>query len=121
MLELRQRILALKEDLRMEESATTLRVRNAWFALDKAAREEALYGDRVVTLSRSALEASNEGYSAGKVMFADVIESYRTWLEANLALARARADRGMAFADLEAAVGTRIEATKTGPVKGELQ
>jgi outer membrane protein TolC len=121
--ELRQRILALKADLRMEEAATALRVRNAWFALDKAAREEALYGDRVVTLSRSALEASNEGYSAGKVPFADVIESYRGWLEANLALARARADRGTAFADLEAAVGTRVEATGTGPepVKGERQ
>jgi outer membrane protein TolC len=119
--ELRQRTSALKEDLRMEEAATALRVRNAWFALDKAAREEALYGDRVVTLSRSALEASNEGYSAGKVMFADVIESYRMWFEANLALARARADRGMAIADLEAAVGTRIEAAKPEPVKGERQ
>ncbi len=106
--ELRQRIEGLRADLRMEEAATLLGVRNAWFALDKAGREEALYGDRVVTLSRSALEASNQGYSAGKVMFADVIESYRGWLEANLAFARSRADRSIALADLEDRVGKRI-------------
>jgi outer membrane protein TolC len=106
--ELRQRIEGLKADLRMEEAATLLSVRNAWFALDKAKREESLYGERVVTLSRSALETSSQGYSAGKVMFADVIESYRGWLEANLSLARSRADLGVGLAELENAVGQRI-------------
>lgn len=106
--ELRQRIEGLKSDLRMEEAATLLGVRTAWFALDKAKREEALYGDRIVTLSRSALEASNQGYSAGKVMFADVIEAYRGWLEANLSLSRSRADLGVASAELENAVGQRV-------------
>jgi outer membrane protein TolC len=106
--ELRQRIEGVKADLRTEEAATLLGVRTAWFALDKAKREEALYGERVVTLSRSALETSTRGYSAGKVAFADVIESYRGWLEANLSLARSRADAGAAFAELENAVGGRI-------------
>ena len=106
--ELRQRIEGLKADVRTEEASTLLGVRNAWFALDKANREEGLYRDRVVTLSRSALETSSQGYSAGKAMFADVIESYRGWLEANLASARAKADRSIARAELEDAVGQRL-------------
>ena len=106
--ELRQRIEGLKNDLRMEEASTLLGVRTAWFALDKAKREASLYGDRVITLSRSALETSTQGYSAGKVMFADVIESYRGWLESNLALARSHADVGVAWAQLESAVGKSI-------------
>lgn len=106
--ELRQRIEALKADLRMEEASTLLGVRTAWFALDKAKREESLYGERVVPLSRSTLETASRGYSAGKVMFADVIESYRGWLEAELSLARSRAELGVASAELENAVGRRI-------------
>jgi outer membrane protein TolC len=106
--ELRQRIEALKNDLRMEEASTMLGVRQAWFRLDKARRERALFADRVVSLSQAALEASNRGYSAGKVMFADVIESYTGWLEANLALARSRADVGVGRAELEDAVGTSL-------------
>jgi outer membrane protein TolC len=106
--EIRQRIGALKKDLEMTEASTALGVRQAWFRLDKALREEALFGDRVVNLSQAALEASTRGYTAGKVMFSDLIESYTGWLEANLALERARADAGIARAELEATVGTTL-------------
>lgn len=104
--ETRQRIAALKKDLEMTEASTALGVRQAWFRLDKALREEALFGDRIVSLSQAALEASTRGYSAGRVMFSDLIESYTGWLEASLGLERARADAGVGRAELEAAVGT---------------
>ncbi|MBI5440883.1 MAG: TolC family protein, partial [Deltaproteobacteria bacterium] len=104
--ETRQRIEALKKDLEMTEASAFFGAHQAWFRLDKALREEALFGDRVVNLSQAALEASTRGYTAGKVMFSDLIESYTGWLEANLALERARADAGIARAELEAAVGT---------------
>jgi outer membrane protein TolC len=106
MAEIRQRIEALKKDLEMTEAATLLSVHQSWFALDKARREASLYGERVVTLSQTALEAATQGYSAGKVMFSDLIESYTGWLNANLSAERARADMGVARAELEAAVGT---------------
>jgi hypothetical protein len=110
--ELRQRLAGFEADIRAEGAATQLAVRNAWFAFDRAGRTRALYGDRVVTLSRSALEAANQGYSSGKVPFADLIEGYRGWFEANLALARSGADRGIALADLEDAVGRRLVPTE---------
>jgi outer membrane protein TolC len=118
--ELRQRLEAQKEELRMEEAATALAVRTARFALDRAVREEALYADRLVTLSRSALESSMRGYSAGKVMFSDVLESCMGWLEANIARARGRSDVGAAWAGLEAAVGVSLPAQgEPAAVSGE--
>ncbi|MDF1552612.1 MAG: TolC family protein [Deferrisomatales bacterium] len=104
--ETRQRIAALKKDLESGEAATLSAVRQGWFRLDKALREEALFGDRVVPLSQSALGASTRGYSAGQVVFSDLIDSYNGWLGATLALQRARADLGIARAELQAAVGT---------------
>ncbi|MBI5445244.1 MAG: TolC family protein [Deltaproteobacteria bacterium] len=103
--ETRQKLAAQRKELEMEELATVLGVRQAWFKLDKAVREGGLYEDRVRVLTESALEASNRGYSTGKVMFADVIEAYTGWLNVRLSTARARADAGIARAGLEEAVG----------------
>lgn len=106
--ETRQKLEAQKKELQMEELATLLGVRLAWFKLDKAARERGLYADRVSTLSESALEASNRGYSAGKVMFSDVIESYAGWLDVKLRSVRAQADLGIARAEMEEALGAAL-------------
>jgi len=103
--ETKQRLEALQRDLQAAEAATTFGVREAWFRLDRARREESLFGERVVRLSQAALEASTAGYSAGKVTFSDVIESYTGWLDANLSLERRRADLGVGRAALEEAVG----------------
>jgi len=103
--ETRQRLEALKKDLQMTEASTMFGVREAWFRLDRAKREESLYGERVVTLSQAALEASTTGYSAGKVSFSDVNESYAGWLNANLSLERKRADLGVGWAELQEAIG----------------
>jgi len=103
-----QKLYALKEDLAKAEAATDTMVRDAWFELDLARRERALYFDNVVQLSRSALDVSTRGYAAGGVAFADVIDSYTTWLKANLTLERTRSDFGIARASLEQVVGTTL-------------
>ncbi len=103
--EVRQKLQALRQELRRVEERTRYEVRRAWFELDRASREEALYAKSVVDLSRAALEVSSRGYEAGRVAFADVIGSYTAWLRANLTLARKRADLGIAWAELERAVG----------------
>lgn len=103
--EIRQRIAALRSEQEAVRAETLVGVRNAWFATDRARREEALFATKVVGLSQSALEASLQGYAAGKVAFSDLLESYAGWFEASLARERARADIGIARAGLEAAVG----------------
>lgn len=106
--ETRQKLRALREDLKKAETATNTMVRNAWFMLDRARRETALYRDEVVKLSRSALDVSTRGYESGNVSFADVIDSYTIWLKANLTLERNRSDLGIAWAELERVTGTQL-------------
>ena len=105
----RENLAALRANLRKAEAATDKMVRQAWFALDKALRETALYENTVVDLSRSALDVSTRGYESGTVTFADVIGSYTTWLEVRTSLARKQSDIGVARAELEQVVGTTLE------------
>ncbi|UCF91225.1 MAG: TolC family protein [Desulfobacterales bacterium] len=102
----RQKLKALQEDLLRSEAETATLVRDSWFELDQARREEALYRQTVVKLSQAALEVSTRGYETGKVAFADVIASYTAWLRANLTLERKKSDLGIAWAELERSVGT---------------
>ncbi len=103
--ETRQRLSALRDELKKVEDATLFAVREAWFRLDRANREEALYAREVVKLSRAALDVSTQGYETGKVTFADVIASYTMWLKANLFQEKKRSDLGVARAELQEAVG----------------
>jgi len=104
--ETRKNLAGLRSMIRKTEDTALRAVRDAWFDLDLAVREERLFGDSIVDLSQAALEVSTSGYEAGNVMFGDVIASYTNWLKANLALERRKADVGVARAGLEAAVGT---------------
>jgi hypothetical protein len=106
--ETRQKLYALREELKQAETKTNTMVRNTWFDIDRAGREAALYRDEIVKLSRSALDASTRGYESGNVTFADVIDSYTTWLQANLTLEKKRSDFEIAWAELEQVVGTSL-------------
>jgi outer membrane protein TolC len=101
----RLRIDSLKKELEAALAATTLGVRKAWFAVDKAKREAALYRERVIPLTKANLDAATQGYAADQLGFAELIESANAWLGATLALARAESDLLVAQAELSAAVG----------------
>ena len=102
----RQRLLALREDLKQAEARTSNMVRKAWFDLDRASREISLYKKTVINLSQSAVDVSTRGYESGSVTFADVIASYTIWLDARLTLEKKRSDLGIAWAELERILGT---------------
>jgi outer membrane protein TolC len=110
--ETRQKLAALRADLKKMENETIFMVREAWFRLDQARREEALYAERIVSLSQAALEVSRRGYETGMVSFADVIMSYTGWLNDNLAVERRRSDLGISQAELQEAVGTSFPKEK---------
>ena len=103
-----QELNALRRELEKEEAGTFTLVRNAWFRLDLAKREESLYSDSILELTRTALEVSTQGYETGNVSFADVISSYRLWLDTNLAAERELSALGIARAQLENVVGTPL-------------
>ena len=105
----RQELSALKNELEKAEARTNTLVRNGWFRLDLAKREEALYQKSILKLSRDALDVSTRAYEAGNVSFADVISSYSSWLDNNLTAEREVSALGIAFAELENAVGVTLE------------
>ena len=96
---------ALREELKKTENETIFKVREAWFRLDRAKRQEALYSQRVVNLSQAALEVSTRAYETGSISFADVIDSYIGWLNTRLSLEKERSNLGIALSELEEAVG----------------
>ena len=106
--ETRQKLNGLRQDLKQAEAATADRVRVSWFEVDRSRREMFLFSDKVVNLSKSALDVTTRGYESGNVLFADVIASYTLWLDANLSLARQQRNFGVAWAELEQTVGTTL-------------
>lgn len=104
----RRELAAKRAELAAAEAKTDRMVRDAWFMLDKARRELALYGGEVSTLSRSALDVATTGYESGEVPFADVIGAYADWLDLRLSAARKRSDLGVAWAELEKVLGKKI-------------
>jgi outer membrane protein TolC len=107
--ETRQKLDALREDLKQAEAATVDKVRSSWFELDRARREISLFKNKVINLSKSALDVTTRGYESGRVPFADVIAAYTLWLDANLSLANQQSRFGVAWAELEQVVGMSLK------------
>ena len=107
--ETRQKLDALREDLKQTEASTVNKVRSGWFEMDRARREISLFKNKVVNLSKSALDVTTRGYESGSVPFADVIAAYTIWLDANLSLANQQSRLGVAWAELEQVVGTSLK------------
>lgn len=102
----RKELAAAGNDLQSLSARTLSMVRESWFKLDQAVREEHLFAASIVDLSKAALDVAGRGYESGKVGFADVIDIYTSWLESNLTLARKRADIGVYRAQLQESVGS---------------
>ncbi|MEP0775213.1 MAG: TolC family protein, partial [Acidobacteriota bacterium] len=80
--------------------------RLARFRLADARRKEELVASRLLPQAEQALAAMTAAYRAGEASFADLVEMARLGQELRLALARARADTAMAWAELERLAGT---------------
>ena len=106
--ETRRKLEALRADLADATARTRLMVRKGWFDLDRARRERALYQNRLLELSRTSLDVSTREYASGSVSFADVIASYTSWLDVNLAGERQNSEVGIARIELERRIGTRM-------------
>jgi outer membrane protein TolC len=103
--ETRERLAALREEIRAEEQATVARVREAWFAFDRAAREERLWSLKVGELTRLASETQDRAYRAGRATLPEALGAAVTARASALEAERRRARLGEAWAELEAAVG----------------
>jgi cobalt-zinc-cadmium efflux system outer membrane protein len=103
--ETRENLLALRSDLKKAENDTRFKVRDGWFRLDQAIREERLYTKKITELSRLSSEVTALRYEAGVAELRDVIEFYMIWFDARLTGERKKAEIGIARANLEEIIG----------------
>ncbi|MBV5267389.1 MAG: TolC family protein, partial [Burkholderiaceae bacterium] len=106
--ETREKLKALRNELKNAENGMRFRVREGWFKLDLAIREERLYTKNIRELSRLSAEVTSLRYEAGVAQMRDVIEFYMTWFEACLTSERKKSEIGIARADLDEIVGTSL-------------
>jgi cobalt-zinc-cadmium efflux system outer membrane protein len=104
--ETREKLEALRKELKNAENGMRFRVREGWFKLDLAIREERLYTKKIRELSRLSAEATSLRYEAGVAQMLDVIEFYMTWFEASLTSELKKSEIETARAALEEIVGT---------------
>ncbi|MCA1786951.1 MAG: TolC family protein, partial [Desulfobacteraceae bacterium] len=104
----RQTLAALEHTLVARENATDRMVYNAWFKTDKNLRELDLYQNRILPLTKSALDVSTREYETGSIPFSQAIGSYTDWLKVKLTIAQKTKDLGVSFAALETIVGTKL-------------
>lgn len=101
----KQTLLSLKQTLVKQENATDRMVREAWFLVDKNRRELDLYKNRILALSKSALDVTTREYEAGSIPFSQAIDSYTYWLKVKLNIVKKQTDLGSSIANLEKMIG----------------
>jgi outer membrane protein TolC len=95
---------SLREDRSLLASTT----RRAHAEVVRASAEEALMETGLIPQARQSLASSRSGYEVGRIDFLSLLDSQVRLLDAELRLARARADKRRAFAMLESAAGERL-------------
>jgi outer membrane protein, heavy metal efflux system len=83
-------------------------VKSAHARLVAAQRTAQVYGGTVLPRAKLLLSSSQEAYRSGKGDFLGVVDAIRSFTDAQVAHARARADASAAFADLERAIGAPL-------------
>ena len=83
------------------------------FIARDAERQIALYQTTLVPRARQAFEATETAFRSGQANFLELIDAERVLLEFHLSLQRARTDRALAHARLEALVGDSVTIPNT--------
>lgn len=84
------------------------RVRRAGFDYRDAQRKYDLYSHTLLPKARQLVKAREGAFRGGTASFLDLVDAQRVLLEFNLAVARARADRGKSLARIEALLGQSV-------------
>lgn len=72
---------------------------------EDAGRKVALYNDTLVPKAKQSLAVAQQAFQTGKEAFTTVIDAQRLLLEFRLAAAKARADQGRSFAEIQMLMG----------------
>lgn len=91
------------------------------YLMRNAERQTDFYRLRVVPAAQQLLMTSRQEYAAGTVVFADLIDSERTYITVRFLVAESRIEREKRLADLEALAGVDIETLGRSGLSGTPQ
>jgi outer membrane protein, heavy metal efflux system len=91
-----------------EVNRLSAELQEALYEHDDAQRRLELYGGTLIPKATESRQASLAGLQAGTTSFLELLDAERTLLEFQLAESRARADRAIALARLDALVGRPV-------------
>lgn len=84
-------------------------VKSVYARLMAAKKTISIYEGMVIPRVRMLLSSSQEAYKSSKGDFLSIVDSVRSLNNAQLMLVRAKTDAAQAYADLERAVGTKVD------------
>ncbi len=89
----------------------------ALYGLRDAARKADLYGNALIPKAEESLNVTEQSFQTGEASFLDLIDAQRTYLEFELAYARAKADHEQHLAQIEMLKGSTVSPSrnKTDP------
>jgi len=103
-----QELAAELSRYRSEENRLRLDIEEQLARLETLAEQTDLFERALVPQAQEALRSAETAYATGQVSVLDLLDSERMLLEVRLVLARHRADRLIALARLERAIGTTV-------------
>lgn len=92
------------------------RILDLWEQAVAADRTRSLYRDTILPQARQTFEADQQSYANGAVEFDRVMQDFRNVLTLDDGLHRATGQLATALAQIEEAVGTRIETAQSVPI-----
>jgi outer membrane protein TolC len=114
----REALLGMLEgvaDLTAEQNRVAFEIQEAYLKVEAQQKLIKLFRDTVIPQARQTVKASQSGYRAGSVDFLTLMDNWRKLLNFELIEHRALAEMEQAVADLERAVGTAIDRSRTAP------
>ena len=115
--EMKSELEMLKAEYAAKEKAVLFDVRDAYARVDANKKVVELYETAFLPQAEETLNASMKGYESDKIDFLTLLDSRRMFVDFKLKHYNAILDLRIALADLERAVGTSIDDTKTNEVK----
>ncbi len=89
-------------------------IRDTYFKIDKAQREERLYESNLLFKAKEALDVARVGYETGRVSFLDVLDADTMWLNFNIKHYKAKKDISVNIANIEKLLGSYFSPDQEG-------
>lgn len=110
--ETRQRLLALREELKGKQSGIASAVRDAWFQMDRAGREALVFEKEIDSISKLNVSGTLREYETGEALFPETMDTVLLVFDTSLSASRKKADFYIALADLYKTAGASKETIK---------